>query len=361
MTLELALKASAPIPLEVAFRVEAGALAALVGPSGAGKTTVLRAIAGLWQPPEGRVTVAGVDWLDTARGLCLPTHRRRLGVVFQSYALFPQMSALGNVMAGGVGPARARALLALVRLDGLEHRRPAALSGGQQQRVAVARALARDPQVLLLDEPFSAVDRGTRESLYDEIERLRAHLKMPVVLVTHDMEEARRLADRIVMIDAGRVLRDGPAEDVLLDPRALRGMGLREAGATLTARIDGQEADGLTRLIGAGGPLWLPRISGSAGELVRLRILAHDVMLATHRPEGLSALNVIPGVIESLLPGDGPGALVVLAVGDEKLLARVTRRSVAALGLTVGQNCFALVKSMAVARHHVGQLPPERP
>lgn len=265
------------------------------------------------------------------------------------------MTALANVMAAGANQARAREVLELVHLTGLEQRRPAELSGGQQQRVAVARALARDPAVLLLDEPFSAVDRGTREGLYAEIERLRGHLKMPVVLVTHDMEEARRLADRIAVMDRGHVLRDGPVEDILYDPRALRGMGLREAGATLTATIEAQDADGLTRLRCAAGPLWLPRISGAPGELVRVRIMAHDVMLARHAPEAISALNVIPGVIESILPGDGPGALVTLAVGDELLLARITQRSVQAMGLAVGQSCHALVKSMAVARHQVGR------
>ncbi|WP_323768677.1 molybdenum ABC transporter ATP-binding protein [Marinovum sp.] len=355
MTLEVAVRAAAPIPLDVSFRVEAGELLALVGPSGAGKSTVLRAIAGLWHPDRGRVSVDGETWLDTDTGTDLPTHRRRLGVVFQSYALFPQMTALANVMAAGAGQTRASEVLELVHLGGLERRRPAELSGGQQQRVAVARALARDPAVLLLDEPFSAVDRGTREGLYAEIERLRAHLRMPVVLVTHDMEEARRLADRIVVIDHGQVLRDGPVDDILYDPRALRGMGLREAGATLTARIEDQEADGLTRLRCAGGPLWLPRISGVAGEVVRVRIMAHDVMLANQRPEAISALNVIPGVIESILPGDGPGALVTLAVGDELVVARITQRSVQAMGLVVGQSCYALVKSMAVARHQVGR------
>lgn len=354
MALEVRIRADAPIPLDVAFRVEPGELVALVGPSGAGKSTVLRTISGLYRPAEGQVTVRGNPWLDTGAGIALPTHRRRVGVVFQSYALFPQMTALGNVMAAGANRDRARELLALVHLDGLETRRPAELSGGQQQRVAVARALAREPEVLLLDEPFSAVDHATREGLYSEIARLRAHLDMPVVLVTHDMEEARRLADRIVMIEGGRVVREGRAEDILVDPRALRGMGLRGAGATLTARIAGHEADGLTRLEGATGPLWLPHVNGTEGETVRVRIMAHDVILSRTAPQGLSALNVIEGVIESVLSGDGPGAMVTLAVGQERLLARVTQRSVSALGLAAGQGCFAVVKTMAVAPKNVG-------
>ena len=358
MALEVRARAEAPIPLDVRFTVEPGELVALVGPSGAGKSTILRAISGLYQPHEGRVTVNGMPWLDTAAGVAQPTHRRRVGVVFQSYALFPQMTALANVMAAGADKSRAADLLALVHLKGLEARLPRALSGGQQQRVAVARALAREPEVLLLDEPFSAVDHATREGLYAEIQRLRAHLDMPVVLVTHDMEEARRLADRIVVIDHGKVVREGPAADVLFDPAAMRGMGLRGAGATLTAQIAEHEADGLTRLDGATGPLFLPRVTGPVGEVVRVRILAHDVILSRETPAQLSALNVIPGVIEDILPGDGPGAMVTLTVGQERLLARITQRSVRAMGLAPGQRCHAVVKTMAVAPHHVGRDDP---
>ncbi|TNF21598.1 MAG: ATP-binding cassette domain-containing protein [Rhodobacteraceae bacterium] len=358
MALEVMARAEVPIPLEVSFTAEPGELVALVGASGAGKSTVLRTISGLYLPREGRVAVNDRPWLDTARGIALPTWRRRVGVVFQSYALFPQMTALGNVMAAGADRARATDLLALVHLAGLEDRLPRALSGGQQQRVAVARALARAPEVLLLDEPFSAVDHATREGLYAEIRRLRAHLDMPVVLVTHDMEEARRLADRIVVIDQGTVVREGTAADILFDPRAMRGMGLREAGATLTAHIAAHEADGLTRLDGATGPLWLPHVRGGVGDAVRVRILAHDVILSRAAPQGLSALNVLPAVIDDILPGDGPGAMVTLTVGEEMLLARITQRSVRDMALDRGQRCFAIVKTMAVAPHHVGREGP---
>lgn len=353
MALEVMARADRPIPLDVAFTVEPGELVALVGPSGAGKSTILRTISGLYHPRKGRVAVNGRLWLDTANRVVLPTWCRRVGVVFQSYALFPQMTALGNLMAAGADRKRAMDLLKLVHLAGLEGRLPRALSGGQQQRVAVARALAREPEVLLLDEPFSAVDHATREGLYAEIRRLRAHLDMPVVLVTHDMEEARRLADRIVVIDHGAVVREGTAADILFDPRAMRGMGLREAGATLTARIAAHEADGLTRLDGVTGPLWLPHVRGAAGDAVRVRILAHDVILSRAAPQGLSALNVMACVIDDILPGDGPGAMVTLLVGEQMLLARITQRSVRDMALAPGQPCYAVVKTMAVAPHHV--------
>lgn len=359
MALEVMARATAPIPLDLAFRVEPGELLALVGHSGSGKSTTLRTIAGLWTPSEARITVNGETWLDTGRGIDLPSHRRRVGIVFQSYALFPHMTALGNVIAAmghraaSEREAEARRLLALVNLSGLETRKPAQLSGGQQQRVAVARALAREPAALLLDEPFSAVDRATRERLHEEIRQLRAHLAMPTVLVTHDMEEARLLADRMVVIEHGRVVRAGATGDVLFDPAALRAMGLREIGSSLRAVIVAHEEDELTRLDSAAGPVWLPRVEGAPGSPVRLRIMAHDVMIARERPRDISALNVLPASVIAVADGDGPGVIVRLDVAGDEILARVTARSAHALALAPGASCFAIVKSMAAARGDV--------
>jgi molybdate transport system ATP-binding protein len=363
MALEVMVRAAVPIPLDIAFRVEPGELLALVGHSGAGKSTILRTVAGLWTPSAGRVAVNGETWLDTERRVNLAPHRRRAGIVFQSYALFPHMTALANVMAAmvhraaAVRESEARRLLALVNLSGLDDRKPGALSGGQQQRVAVARALAREPAVLLLDEPFSAVDRTTRERLYDEIRQLRAHLAMPTVLVTHDLEEARLLADRMVVIEHGRVVRSGETGDVLFDPAALRAMGIRDVGSSLPALIEAQEEDSLTRLSTPAGPIWLPKVEGGSGERVRVRILAHEVIVALRRPQDLSALNVLPAVVREIAAGDGPGAVISLDVGGHEIFARITRRSARALGLTPGAPCFAIVKSMAVAR---GDVEPSR-
>ena len=222
--LEVELQQATPIPLAATFACAPGEVLALVGPSGSGKSTILRSIAGSYQPERGIVRVNGATWLDSAQGRRLPAHRRRVGMVFQSYALFPHMTAARNLMAamGHVPRAersgRARRLLELVHLDGLEERRPAELSGGQQQRVAVARALAREPAVLLLDEPFSAVDKATRQRLYREIAELRRVLDMPVVLVTHDLDEAVMLADRMVVLSRGRTLQTGTPEDVTTRP-----------------------------------------------------------------------------------------------------------------------------------------------
>ncbi len=226
--LHMQLCGTVPVPLDLDLRCAPGQVLALVGASGAGKTTVLRCIAGLHRPEAGLVRCAGWTWLDTAAGVDLAPHRRAAGLVFQDYALFPHMTALANVAAGmGHLPrqdrtARARGLLSLVRLDGMEGRRPAELSGGQQQRVALARALARDPDVLLLDEPFSAVDRPTRRALQADLANLRQQLAIPVVLVTHDLDDTLLLADAVAVLDAGQVLQHGPPGEVARHPASAR-------------------------------------------------------------------------------------------------------------------------------------------
>ncbi len=222
--LDARLVQDSPIPIRAELACAPGELLALVGPSGSGKSTILRMLAGLAAPREGRITVGGETWLDSAAGIDLPARQRRTGYVFQSYALFPHMTALENIAVAlsdlptAERGKRARALLGMVHLEGLEDRRPAALSGGQRQRVALARALARDPALLLLDEPFSAVDKATRLRLYREIAALRARLTMPSLLVTHDLEEAVMLADRLAVLAHGRILQTGTPENILTRP-----------------------------------------------------------------------------------------------------------------------------------------------
>ncbi len=363
MALEVMARAAAPIPLDVAFGVAPGELLALVGHSGSGKTTLLRTIAGLWRPDAARVRVEGTTWLDTAARVDLPPHRRRVGLVFQNYALFPHMSAAQNVMAAMDVADRAEAdrLLDLLNLNGMADRSPTQLSGGQQQRVAVARALARRPQALLLDEPFSAVDRATRERLYGEIIALRAHLAMPVVLVTHDMNEAQLLADRMLVIEAGRIVREGTTAQVMADPEALRAMGIREVAAMLPAVIAEHGADGLTRLDAPTGPLFLPGIDSAPGTRLRVRILAHDVILSRARPVGLSAQNIIAGRVARIVPGGGPGVMVHVDVGGHKILARITRRAADQMALQPGEAVHVILKSMSVARDHVARMPDAAP
>jgi molybdate transport system ATP-binding protein len=240
--LQVQLRSASPIRLEAEFDCGAGELVALVGPSGSGKTSMLRAIAGLWTPADvqGHIRVAGQAWLDTAAGVQLSPQQRRAGLVFQHYALFPHMTAQANVaLAAGPGwsIADVQTLLARLGLATLSQRRPSQLSGGQQQRVALARALVRVmprptadltptpqflPGVLLLDEPFSAVDAPTRQALYRELAALRQKVSVPMLLVTHDLAEARRLADRVVIVDAGQTLQTGEPARVFASPRNAR-------------------------------------------------------------------------------------------------------------------------------------------
>jgi len=229
MTLQVEVEQSTPPPLAGTFRCEDGELLALVGPSGAGKTSMLRVLAGLMRPQRGRVVVGDAVWSDTASGIFLPPQRRRVGLVFQNYALMPHLSALENVslpllhLAPHERSRQARRWLDRVRLSGAQQtRRPHDLSGGEQQRVAVARALARAPRLMLLDEPFSAVDQMNRQGLYRLLADLRRDMAIPIVLVTHDLHEAAMLADRLVVMDAGQVLQQGPPAAIHRAPRNAR-------------------------------------------------------------------------------------------------------------------------------------------
>jgi molybdate transport system ATP-binding protein len=264
-TLEVDLQNATPMRLNAAFACAPGELVALVGPSGSGKTSLLRAVAGLLKSKtlRGRISVGNEAWLDSEQGVNLSPQQRHAGFVFQHYALFPHLSALENV-ALAAGPARSAALLAALfkrlGLSGLEQRRPAQLSGGQQQRVALARALARDPKVLLLDEPFSAVDAPARQSLYRELAALRHTLSTPMVVVTHDLGEARRLADRVVILDAGETLQTGTPAHVFASPRNARVAELVGIHNHFAGRFHKQE------------PGW-GRLTWGDGDAVRLRVV----------------------------------------------------------------------------------------
>ncbi len=306
--LHVELHQDAPIPLDVAFECAPGQVIALVGPSGSGKTTILRAIAGTYRPHAGRVAVDGTPWFDPAAGICLPPHRRAVGMVFQSYALFPHMTAAGNVTAAldhlpaPDRAAHAAALLDRVHLAGLEHRKPAQLSGGQQQRVAVARALARQPAVLLLDEPFSSVDKATRQRLYREIAELRASLEMPVVLVTHDLEEAVMLADRLAVLHRGRILQTGTPNDITLRPASAEVARLLDLRNVFDGRVIAHQ-ENVTLINWHGTQLETPlRPDWPVGTPVTW--VAPDGYVLLHRrdrPSRGEHENPVPGTVETVI------------------------------------------------------------
>ncbi|MCG9698059.1 ABC transporter ATP-binding protein [Shewanella sp. Isolate11] len=237
------------IKINAEFSCRAGEVLAVVGPSGGGKSTLLRMIAGLLKPESGEIRYGDRQWFSSQNGCCLTPQQRHLGFVPQHFGLFPNMNALENVVAalGHIPKAervpRAQDWLERVNLHGLPKRLPANLSGGQRQRVALARALAREPSVLLLDEPFSAVDRETRERLYLELARLKSQLSIPVIMVTHDLNEALLLADNMILISQGELLQSGTPREVLNQPRneaVAKQMGLRNI---FNAEVVQQEAE----------------------------------------------------------------------------------------------------------------------
>lgn len=304
--LQVTLRQTSPIPLEVEFACAARDLLAIVGPSGGGKSTCLRAVAGLVRPDRGKIVCNGETWLDTDSGIDVPTHRRRVGFVFQHYGLFPHLSARENVAAAISGAskaarhAKAEELLDKVRLSGLEERTPHELSGGQQQRVAMARALAREPSVLLLDEPFSAVDEATRKRLQLEMLALRKTLSIPVLLVTHHLEEASLLAGHMCLIHRGRSLQTGTTFDVLHRPvstEAARLVGEPNIFAGEIARH--QPSKGLTLITWAGRTLEVALNTDFAvGETVKWLVpMAEIILHRRNRPSRGERENPVDGVI----------------------------------------------------------------
>jgi molybdate transport system ATP-binding protein len=365
--LRLELRQDAPIALDARFETAPGEVMALVGPSGSGKTTLLRSIAGLYRPREGRVSVDDEVWFDTSNGTNLPPHLRRAGLVFQSYALFPHMTAIDNIVAAldhlpaARRRARAAELLALVHLPGLEDRLPANLSGGQQQRVAVARALAREPRVLLLDEPFSAVDRETRERLYRELAAMRTRLSMPLILVTHDLNEALMLADKISLLHHGRTLQHGLPADVLSHPVSMQAARLLGHRNLFTARVVEQRPDAGFTIIEWNGQ----RLEAAArseyrpGDRVAWVVPVSRVVLHRRdRPSRGTTENPISGiVVEHLLLGDTTVSTLQVEGGERHAITFQVPSHVAQRNrLAVGER--ASVSLLAEAIH---LMAPETP
>ena len=352
--LEVAIRHERPgFTLDVAFAAPPG-VTVLFGRSGAGKTTIVDAVAGLLRPDRGRVAVDGRILLDTDGGICLPPHRRSLGVIFQDGRLFPHRSVRANLLYGRRGGGDPDALDRTVAMLGIGHlldRRPPTLSGGERQRVAIGRALLARPRLVLADEPLAALDEPRKAEILPYLERLRDEVRVPVLYVSHSVAEVARLATTVVALEAGRVARAGPAAAVLSDPMVTP-LGARAAGAVVEARLVRQHADGLSELEAGGVPLFVPRVEVDA---LRLRIAAQDVILSRAAPGGLSALNVLPGTVEAVREGGGPGAIVSVATPAGRVLARVTKRSADALGLRPGTPVHAIVKALAIAPEDVGR------
>jgi molybdate transport system ATP-binding protein len=327
---------------------------ALFGHSGSGKTTILRAIAGLERHAGGYLSVNGAVWQDDARGIWVPTHLRALGYVFQEASLFSHLSVRGNLdfalkRAGKLDAALFEHVLALLGIAHLLDRRTPDLSGGERQRVAIARALLTRPAILLMDEPLAALDGKRKDEVLPYLERIHAELDIPMLYVSHAIEEVARLADHVVLLDTGRVLASGPAAETLA--RIDLSMGLADdAGVLVEGSVSGVDAAyDLLHLDAAGGTLHVAHAALAQGTRLRLRILARDVSLALTRPQDSSVLNQLQATVVATWPADTAAHVIVkLDAGGTPLLARITRRSYDQLGLANGKHVWAQVKAVAL-------------
>ena len=343
--------------LEADLMAPGRGVTALFGPSGSGKTTLLRCVAGL-ERAAGRLSVNGERWQDDTRGLFLPTHRRALGYVFQEASLFPHLSVRRNLEYGWrrLSTDERRVAfdeaVALLGVAPLLDRDPPGLSGGERQRVAIARALLASPRLLLMDEPLSALDRSSRADILPFLERLHDELAVPVLYVSHALDEVVRLADHLVLLEAGRVRASGPLAEVLARGDLPRAPG-EEPESVVEAVVVGHDREfHLTHVAFPGGRISLPRQDRPVGTGVRVRIQARDVSLAMSRAEDTSILNILPARVLAMEEAGPAQLLVQLGLGDPpraRLLARITRKSGATLGLKPGVAVYAQVKSVALA------------
>ena len=353
----------APFVLEVETRLPARGVTALFGPSGCGKTSLLRCIAGLDRHPGGRLSVAGEVWQDEQ--IFRAVHKRPLGYVFQEANLFPHLSVLANLQFGmrrslrqdarRASPRDGRAgleqAIELFGLGALLQRKPEHLSGGEKQRVSIARALASAPRLLLMDEPLAALDHARKQEILPYLERLHREAEIPVLYVSHAPDEVARLADYLVLMDEGRILAQGPLQEMLtrLDLPMTPGHDRETVVEGVIAALDAEWQ--LARVDFAGGSLWTRDPGIAVGTAVRVGILASDVSLALERPAHTSIQNLLPAEVEGIAADTHPSQVRLrLKTGECRILATLTRRAVASLGIKPGMRLWAQIKSVALLK-----------
>lgn len=349
--------------LDVEMTVPGRGVTAIFGASGAGKTVLLRCIAGLIRAETGRVQLNGECWQDENRGLFVPTHRRALGFVFQEASLFPHLTVRQNLVYGWRRvPAERRQItmaeaVEWMGIESLLSRRPDGLSVGERKRVAIARTILTSPVLLLMDEPLAGLDEPSRNAIMPCLERLVDRLEVPVLYVSHHVMEVVRLADHLVWIDAGRVRATGSPQDVLV--RLGSSGSAAELGVFLNAAVAEHDDEfGLSALVSVAGRLWIQRVDLPVGGAVRVQVLATDVSLALSEERDSSILNVLPARVAAIDRVDESQVIVRLACGDGSrdpgsaapLLARITRKSCTRLGLAPGVRVYARVKSVSLIK-----------
>jgi len=334
----------------------------LFGPSGSGKSTLLRLIAGLETPQAGRVALGPDVWFDCHAGVNVPAHHRPVGLMFQDARLFEHLSVSRNLMFAATRSKQTASsisfdeVVSALDLNALLGRGIGSLSGGERQRVALARSLLTRPELLLLDEPLSALDDRRKAEILPYLERVPRHFRIPTIFVSHALGEVVHLADTMLVLDAGRERAYGPTAEIMerLDLQPLTGR--QEAGVLVEAQVSGHDTRlGLTRVVLDGQTLKMPIVDGLAiGERIRLRVRARDVAVATHKPEGISIRNVLQATVERIaMDPETPFAEVFMVLQGARIRARLTREAVEELQLAPGMPVFALVKSVSFDRRVV--------
>ncbi|MFH1113642.1 MAG: molybdenum ABC transporter ATP-binding protein [Pseudomonadota bacterium] len=341
--------------VDVAFSTAAVGVTALFGRSGAGKTSVINMIAGLFPPDEGVMEVNGRTLFDSRKSVDLPPEKRRCGYVFQDGRLFPHLTVKGNLMYGmRLVPRSERCVNydQVVEMLGIDHileRRPAKLSGGEKQRVAVGRALLTSPSLLLMDEPLASLDNARKGEVLPFVARLPREFSIPIVYVSHSLDEILNLADSVVLLESGRVAATGNVEDLMSQFDLQRFAGAFDAGVVLAAVVEEHDkTGGLTILRFSGGILKVPLADVPVGDRVRVRIRSRDVAIALNRPTKISVQNVFPATVEEMVETSESIVDVRLNIGHP-LFSRITPAAKADLDLTPGRQVFALVKSVAIS------------
>lgn len=339
--------------IDMAFEVPSAGVTVLFGPSGAGKSTIILAAAGLLRPNECRIEVDGQIMADTETGMWLPPEQRRTGLVFQDARLFPHMSVATNLRFGmrraRPGTIRFDDVVDLLGIAALLDRRPNTLSGGERQRVAIGRALLAQPQLLLMDEPLASLDSARKSEILPWLTRLKTALRLPVLYVTHDLDELTRLADSMVLIEAGHVVGFGPLAEMAA--RADLPLALRDDAAGLLHCHVAEHDDGrqLTRLDAGGATFLVPLLDAEVGAACRIRIPAREVILARRAPDAISLHNIIAGTVRRIAGDPARRAVMVeIALADGALLARVTPDAITRLALSLGGPVLALIKSTSI-------------
>lgn len=339
---------------QAAIDAPAAGVTGVFGPSGSGKTTLLRCLAGLERGARGKLQFLEETWQDDAQGVFVPTHRRAIGYVFQEARLFPHLSVRRNLAygarraPGGADPQRLARIVELLGLQPLLDRYPHQVSGGEQQRVAIGRALLTRPRLLLMDEPMASLDQARKAEIMPYLENLHRELTLPVIYVSHAMEEIARLSDTLVLIEKGAIRAAGPLHEVL--PRLdLPLAHAEDAASVLDATVAGHdERFHLTEVAFAGGRLTVPRQALPVGAPLRLMIHARDVSLALSYVADSSILNILEARVADIRQQEGGRTLVRLDVGGAPLLARITRKSCERMALATGRRIYAQIKSVAV-------------